>query len=97
MHKHRPNPENPKSGVGTPMTVIADLIRNPEGLGVASVPLATLTVIPSTLTVIADLIRNPEGCGRPRHSRVGGNPQGGVRGVVILALRQYPQGGGSKQ
>ena len=48
-------------------------------------------------TVIADLIRNPEGYGRPRHSRVGGNPQGGVRGVVILALRQYPQGGVSKQ
>ena len=31
----------------------------------------------------------------PRHSRVGGKPQGGcvVPGTVILASRQYPQGG----
>ena len=28
-----------------------------------------------------------------RHSRVGGNPQGGVRRPVILAFRQYPQRG----
>ena len=29
----------------------------------------------------------------PRHSRVGGKPQGGCVVAVILALRQYPQGG----
>ena len=28
-----------------------------------------------------------------RHSRVGGKPQGGYVVPVILALRQYPQGG----
>ena len=28
-----------------------------------------------------------------RHSRVGGKPQDGARRTVILALRQYPQGG----
>ena len=53
------------------------------------------------MSVIADLIRNPEGWQdgrhshvRHRHSRVGGNLQGVVaRQTVILALRQYPQGG----
>ena len=62
-----------------PRPVIADLIRNPEGQGVRG-DNKTAQPYPDRHSRVPN-----------RHSRVGGNPQGG-RVAVILASRQYPQG-----
>ena len=70
-----------RESTGWGRSVIADLIRNPEGcgLGPSFQRRRESTGWGHDDHVIADLIRNPEGQGAGR--------------FVILASRQYPQGG----
>ena len=68
---------------------------NPQGGGVARVNNTTPTNPPSPLMGEESKVRvnKTTSTTTDRHSRVGGNPQGGCVVAVILALRQYPQGG----